>query len=421
MDKNHPNLGQFMKPATLLALLPLCIAYHVQAAALERSGQSTLAFLEPNNYTEFNIGVITGNLSGENSNKQELSQALNVTDFSTGNLLEDFHFIQSAIKLQLNPQISVGLLFDQPFGIKLDYDYSPESILGNEQLEAINIHLKSQNITGLIGYQPTPRWNIYGGLAYQTFSGDLYLFGQSFYFFNGYNISLKNDPALGWLGGVSYQIPEIALKANLTYRSKIKHNNQSIEYTPNDGIVNSRTEIITPQSVNFDFMSGVSAHNLVYGSLRWVNWSSFKMKPNGFNQIIQNTINDFKALPSTPEISNFIQSLSNFNLIDYQSDQWSAKIGVAHQVNDRTFASLEALWDSGSDNPASTINPANGYNGLGTGLRYQFTPKSFIAGGVYYLKFKPSQENKNSISVSSISTLDDRTAWAYGLKIGHYF
>ena len=119
--------------------------------------------------------------------------------------------------------------------------------------------------------------------------------------------------------------------------------------------------------------------------------------------------------------SAFIQALANFNLIDYQSDQWSAKIGIAHQLNNRTFVSLETVWDSGSDNPASTINPANGYNGLGTGLRYQFSPKSFISGGLYYLKFKPSKEDKGSISVSSISTLDDRTAWAYGLKIGHYF
>jgi long-chain fatty acid transport protein len=28
---------------------------------------------------------------------------------------------------------------------------------------------------------------------------------------------------LGWLAGAAYQIPEIALKASATYRSKIKH------------------------------------------------------------------------------------------------------------------------------------------------------------------------------------------------------
>ncbi|RLL49083.1 hypothetical protein D9K79_03705 [Acinetobacter cumulans] len=410
-----------MKPASMLALLPLCIACHTQAATLKRSGQSTLAFLEPNNYTEFNFGVVTGNLSGENSNKEELSQVLNVTDFSTGNLIEDFHFVQSAIKLQLNPQVSVGLLLDQPFGVKLNYDYSPESILGHEQLEAIDIHLKSENIAALMGYQPTPQWNIYGGLAYQNFGGDLNLFGQSFYFFNGYNVTLKNDRALGWLGGISYQIPEIALRANLTYRSRIKHKNQAIESTAMHGDFSDHTEIVTPQSVNFDFMSGITTHNLIYGSVRWVDWSNFKIKPKGFDQIIQNTISDSKALTPTPEISAFIQALANFNLIDYQSDQWSAKIGIAHQLNARTFASLETVWDSGSDNPASTINPANGYNGLGTGLRYQFSSKSFISGGLYYLKFKPSRQDKDSISVSSISTLDDRTAWAYGLKIGHFF
>ncbi len=28
---------------------------------------------------------------------------------------------------------------------------------------------------------------------------------------------------MGWLAGVAYQIPEIALKASVTYRSEIKH------------------------------------------------------------------------------------------------------------------------------------------------------------------------------------------------------
>lgn len=317
--------------------------------------------------------------------------------------------MQGAVKWRLNPQISAGLLFDQPYGIKLNYDYSPESILGHEQLEAINIQLKSRNITALMGYQPTERWNIYSGLAYQSFAGHLNLFGQSFYVFNGYSVELKSDDSVGWLTGISYQIPEIAFRANLIYRSEINHKNQAEESLPLSGsIVSDTTKITTPQSVNLDFMSAVSMHNLIYGSVRWVDWSDFKIKPNGFNQIIQ------------PYLA-YLPALADFNLIDYQSDQWSAKIGIAQKLNERTFASLETVWDSGSDNPASTINPANGYHGLGTGFRYQFTPNNFFSGGIYYLRFRPSKADNNTITLNSISTLDHKEAWAYGIKIGHYF
>lgn len=397
-----------MKHAVILAITSLCTSMHIQAAALERSGQSTLPFLEPGNYAEINFGAAQGNISGKNANKEQLSQALNVTDFSTGNLVETFIFVQGAIKWQLHPQLSAGLLFDQPYGIKLRYDYSPESILGREQLEAIHIDLKSQNITGLIGYQPTPHWNIYGGLAYQSFNGDLSLFGQSFYFFNGYNVEFKKDYALGWLAGISYQIPEIALRTNLTYRSEIKHKNQTVESTPMNGDFAGSTHITAPQSVNFDFISAISTQNLIYGSLRWVDWSNFKIKPDGFSSIIQ---------PYLP----YLPALAEFNLIDYQSDQWSAKLGIAHKLNERAFASLETIWDSGSDNPASTINPANGYNGLGTGFRYQLSPKTALSGGLYYLRFRPSKQDQGGISVNAISSLEDKEAWAYGLKIGHHF
>ncbi len=36
-------------------------------------------------------------------------------------------------------------------------------------------------------------------------------------------LNQKEDDAYGWLAGVAYQIPEIALKAAVTYRSEIKH------------------------------------------------------------------------------------------------------------------------------------------------------------------------------------------------------
>ncbi len=58
----------------------------------------------------------------------------------------------------------------------------------------------------------------------------------------------------GW-PGFAYQIPEIALKASITYRSEIKHNASSTETSklPFGKIVNSPVEAITPQSVNLDF------------------------------------------------------------------------------------------------------------------------------------------------------------------------
>ncbi len=38
------------------------------------------------------------------------------------------------------------------------------------------------------------------------------------------------DGAVGWLAGFAYQIPEIALKTSITYRSEIDHKASAREY-----------------------------------------------------------------------------------------------------------------------------------------------------------------------------------------------
>lgn len=47
--------------------------------------------------------------------------------------------------------------------------------------------------------------------------------------FGSYDATMKKDTELGWIAGLAYQIPEIALKASLTYRSEVKHELQATE------------------------------------------------------------------------------------------------------------------------------------------------------------------------------------------------
>ncbi len=75
--------------------------------------------------------------------------------------------------------------------------------------------------------QPTENLNFYAGPVYQTIKGDVQLYvvlhTVANATFGGYNAALKKLVHIGWLAGVAYQIPEIALKASVTYRSEIEH------------------------------------------------------------------------------------------------------------------------------------------------------------------------------------------------------
>ena len=75
-----------------------------------------------------------------------------------------------------------------------------------------------------LGYQPFKNFNLYAGPAFQNIKADVSLRGLVYADLNGYNAMFKEDAAIGWLAGFAYQLPDIALKAALTYHSKIDHN-----------------------------------------------------------------------------------------------------------------------------------------------------------------------------------------------------
>ncbi len=80
---------------------------------------------------------------GQIQYQQNTTGTQTFTDFSTGNLVNNQHFIQAALKLQPHPQISVALLFDQPYFVDVDYQYRPESI----QAEPLPMKLQILSLT----------------------------------------------------------------------------------------------------------------------------------------------------------------------------------------------------------------------------------------------------------------------------------
>ncbi|TCB68804.1 OmpP1/FadL family transporter [Acinetobacter sp. ANC 4178] len=394
---------------TMLIFIPPTL----QAGGMEFSGQAIGPFFEQGHYTEITLAHLNADISGQVQNQAELAE-IGITDFSTGNFVEDRNFIQAALKFQPHPKISTALIFDQPFGVDIQYHYRPNTALGPIDIESTDIHFDSQNITTLFGYQLNPNWQIYAGLGVQSFQGDLQVFGQSFYFLNGYHAEFEKDHALGWLAGLSYQIPEYALRSSLTYRSAIKHQvhvNESIQNQPIHLTSTHKTKIATPASVNLDFQTGISQKNLLYASLRWVNWSDYIIQPIQFAAIIDS------AAQYAPEIASF-------KMIQYQDDQWSGKIGIAHQYNQRWVSTFDFGWDVGSGNTASTLSPVDGYYSVGLGGLYYWQPQSFFALGTQYLRFNKAKTVQSSAVNTKLATLyavNQNDAWVFGAKIGHHF
>lgn len=371
--------------AILLSTLPLSA---VQAAGLDRSGQSISAFLQPGNYAEAGISVLDPTVKGS-------STVTGLEGEKISDMGEDYYFPSAAIKVQATDKISLGLIYDQPFGADAKYS----SIAGSfgDGVEGTSVEVDTHNLTALIGYQPTENWNFYAGPVWQTVEAEIKLRGAAYKALSGYNIKIEQEEAFGWLAGFAYQIPEIALKASITYRSEIIHNASSTETSklPFGKIVNSPVEAITPQSVNLDLQTGIAKNTLAFANLRWVHWDNFVVSPE---------------LLSHPLISQ--------NLIDYSDDQYSATVGLGHKFSSKWSGSASVGYDSGAGNPVTTLGPTEGYWNVGLGAQYSPAENYFIQAGVKYFWLGDAKAKRGT---DIVGDFEDNHALGYGMKIGYRF
>ncbi|MEJ5033700.1 outer membrane protein transport protein [Acinetobacter sp. MYb177] len=407
-----------LRSAILLSLIPTTSVF---AAGLDRSGQSIAAFLQPGNYFEAGISVLDPEVKGKDTSGNQ-----------TGDMASDYYFPHAALKIQATDHFSVGLIYDQPFGA--DAEYSGNStFVENRPVPfqgGTSVTVDTQNLNLLFGYQPNENWNLYAGAVYQTVDGTVLLRGTTYSVFNGYDFRTGEDESVGWLAGVAYQIPEIALKASVTYRSEIEHKMNASESFGAAGYISipgapgqsaqlnqlmtalnassGETKLTTPQSVNIDFQTGIMANTVAFANIRWVDWSNFKVQPYNFAKLS-------KVVGQNPTINK----PNGFNLIDYKEDQISATVGVGRKFNERWGGNVSVGWDSGAGNPVTTLGPTEGFWSVGTGVRFSPAENYFIGAGVKYFWLGDADAVTGAHSNAGKFTNND--AIAYGLNIGYKF
>ncbi|MHA3982916.1 OmpP1/FadL family transporter [Acinetobacter venetianus] len=404
-----------IQTALLLSLVPTTTTF---AAALDRSGQSIAAFLQPNNYFEAGITVLDPNVSGKD-----------ISQNNTGDMANHYYSPNAALKIQATEHFSIGLIYDQPYGADAQYT-GQSNFIENRPLPfqgGTSVTVDTENLNLLFGYQPNQNWNLYAGAVYQTLDATVLLRGASYSAYSGYDFKTGRDEAVGWLAGVAYQIPEIALKTSLTYRAKIKHEMNAYEnhgiagFTGSpvfDALLNQinnaqgTTEITTPQSVNLDFQTGIMENTVAFANVRWVNWKDFAIRPYKFG-----------AASVLPPIVNKTGKKDGFDLVAYTDDQYSITAGVGRKVNDHWAGNVSVGWDSGAGNPVTTLGPTEGYWNVGVGVQYSPAPNYFIAGGVKYfwLGDAKAQSGSQFNTPEHVAEFKNNDAIAYGLKIGYKF
>ncbi|MBB3107332.1 long-chain fatty acid transport protein [Psychrobacter luti] len=390
-----------------VALAALSAASIASAAGLDRSGQDITAFLQDGTYAETVYTYIDADVSGKDSSDNKIDD-----------IAESYDFFRYGVKADINETFSIGILYDEPFGAAADYSGKNDFI--DAKGEGTNVEVRTESITGILGAKlgENKNFQVYGGPVAQRVQADVKLRGTAYSVANGYTTNISTDQDYGWIAGVAYSKPEIALKAALTYRSEIEHDTKAAEIypfvanlPPAAGLSTNRSgniEINTPKSLNFDFQTGINPTTLATAKVRWVPWSDFAITPSLYNDVS-------KVLATLPAGAGI--PAEGLDLVSYDKDQWQIELGLAKRLAPKFAVSGTVGWDSGAGNPVTSLGPIEGYYSVGLGGKYDITENWAVSAGGKYLWFGDAEGQIPSKTV--VSNFEDNDGFAFGIKLSY--
>ncbi len=347
-----------MKKLILATTALTALATTASAGGVERTPQSVGVLFEEGRYFEFSGSFGSPDVSG-------------VLGVSSGDIADSFFNLGAAYKADLNETISYAIIYDQPYGAGVTYPAGTGYLFAGS-----NAELKSHALTGILQYNLGNGGSVYGGLRAQTLQAEAVV--TPF----GYSVDGERDLAFGYLVGAAYEKPEIALRVALTYNSEIDHDLDTTE----NGAPSTPTAITTPQSVNLEFQSGIAEDTLVFGSVRWVEWTVFNISPANF--------------PANP-------------LVFYADDRTTYTLGLGRRLNETWSVLGSVSYEENTGSATGNLGPTDGFTSVSLGAIYT-KDNMKITGGVRYVDI-------GDATTTVAADFSGNSAIAAGLKVGWSF
>ncbi len=355
------------------------------AVGLDRSGQGISALFEEGSYAEFSFGYVMPSLSG--------NDVVAFGGSPTGNVAAEYGVAGLAYKQQFNDQISFAVIFDQPYGA--DIYYPTAAAGGSVALGGTAATLRSSAVSGIGRYEFGNGFSAHAGIRAQTVSANVTLGGAAYGGLNGYNVNLGSSTEYGYLAGVAYEKPEIALRLAVTYFSAIDYTFDTREnFAP--GVV-SGSKVTTPQAVNIDFQTGIAADTLLLASVRWADYGTVILSPATFDAV-------------TP-------AETNTSLTDIDSG-YGYSVGIGRRFSDQLSGSATIGYEPTGDMLVSPLSPSNGNYSIALGAQYKVNDNMRVSGGIRYVVLGDADAQTAGAARSNFTGND---AVAIGIKVAYNF
>jgi long-subunit fatty acid transport protein len=362
-----------MKTFAMAASALTLLAGAATAGGIDRSRLSYGILYEEGNYAEFGLSHVAPKVSG--------AYAAAFGGGSTGDMANDYTTWSLSYKHQFSDKLHFGLFVNTPYGA--DAQYTQGAYTG------LNATWDSRQIAGVLRYEVTPAVSVYGGLRYVQSEANIQIPPA----LHGALYTASGDTAdVGYIVGAAYEKPEIALRVALTYESGITHDFPTTESGARiGGTFNTTTTIEMPKSIALDFQSGIAKDTLLFGSIRWTEWSAWHVRPPRY----------FGAVGD--EITGF------------DNDVLTYQLGVGRRLNENFAVFARIGYEKANGGDASRLAPTDGSRSIGIGGTYT-KDNLKITGGIEYVKLGDATDSAPTRTVFS-----GNDAIGFGVTVGIRF
>ncbi len=364
------------------------------AGGVERSVPSVGLLFEDGNYLELNYGYISPDVSGT----QAIPLATAPAGADSGDIAEDYSQLSLGYKNDLTDELSFALIIDQPIGADVNYaEDTTYAYGGGISPFGSTASIDSVGLTALLSYEAPNEITVYGGVRAIQTSGEVALF-------NTYSMSTSTETDFGYVVGAAWERPDIAARVALTYHSEVTHDfTATEEVTGLPGLAapvpETETEFSTtiPQSITLEGQTGIAADTLLFGSVRWVEWSAFDISPTVFGA-------------------------GGSSLVDYSDDTITYNLGLGRRFNDDWSGAVTAGYEADNGGFSGNLGPTDGSTSLGVAATRTFEAVR-ITGGVRYIWIGDAETEAPAPAPGGLTLgeFEENSGWAAGLRIAYNF
>jgi long-subunit fatty acid transport protein len=332
------------------------------AGGTDRSGQSLDVLFKPGRQLELSFGAVSSNLSGV--------EVPALGGQSSGDVAPSYTTMSAAYKADLNRSLAYALVLDQPFGADIVYP-TGTGYYG----ERTTAKMSSTAVTAVLKHALSKNLSLHGGVREQAIDASIYLIRPA----NNtpYSATFARAWAPGWLVGLAYEKPKKAQRLALTFHSAVQHEMETTETSSSttlgtDHTSRSKVTIETPRAVNLLFQTGLNAKTLIFGTVRWAEWTKFVVQAP-----------DFRTLTGNP-------------LVSFKDDRTTYTLGLGRRLNKEWSIAGNVGYEATLGGSSSNFAPRDGARNLGIAATYTMK-KAELRGGMQYVWVGDAQTPRGTL------------------------